>query len=227
MMQTPSRSTFGVLAGGVAVALAILSGMSDAAAGQLASKPAAEWIARLERPERVAGLRVDDILGTLDLKPGMVVADIGAGPGIFSWPLAKAVAPGGKVYAVEVDQGFIDHMNGKLKAQPMDNLKPVLGKFTDPNLPSKDVDLAFFHDVLHHVDKRADYLKALAPYIKPTGRIVVIELDPVKGSHRDDPTLQVSREALDGWMGAIGFKPLKTITGVFTDDRWGVIYARN
>ena len=89
------------------------------------------------------------------------------------------------------------------------------------------MDLAFFHDVLHHIDKRADYLKALAPYIKKTGRIAIIELDPKTGSHKDDPALQVSREVLDGWMGAIGFKPLKTITGVFQDDRWGVIYGRD
>ena len=226
-MTIPRRSSFLLcLAAGLSVLA--LGGGSRTDAGQLASKPADEWIKRLERPERVANLHVDDIIAKLGLRPGMVVADIGAGPAIFSLPLAKAVSPGGKVYAVEVDQGFIDHINAKLKSQNVTNVHPVLGKFTDPNLPAKDVDLAFFHDVLHHIDKRSEYLKALAAYIKPAGRIVVIDLDATKGSHRDDPSLQVRREELDGWMAQLGFKPLQTIDpGVFRDDRWGVIYGKS
>ena len=62
----------------------------------------------------------------------------------------------------------------------------MLGKFEDPLIPEK-VDLAFFHDVLHHVDKRAAYLQKVASYVKPSGRIAVIELDATRpdASHRD------------------------------------------
>ena len=98
-----------------ALALALLGGAA-VSAGQLASKPADDWTARLERPERVAGLKIDYITASLGLKPGQNVADIGAGPGIISVPMAKAVGPGGTVYAVEVDKGYFPHIMQKATA---------------------------------------------------------------------------------------------------------------
>ena len=117
-------------------ALALLSGGTViVGAGQLASKPAPDWIATLERPERVAGLKIAYIISKLQLKPGEIVADIGAGPGVVSLPMAKAVAPGGKVYAEDIDQGFLDHIAIRAKEQNLRNVFPTLGTFTDPALP--------------------------------------------------------------------------------------------
>src|SRR5216683_2608985 len=94
-------------------AVGVVAAFGSVATGQLASRPAEDWMARLERPERVAGLKIDYIISKLEVKPGQVVADIGAGPGVISLPLAKAVSPGGKVYAVEIDQAFLDHIEKK------------------------------------------------------------------------------------------------------------------
>lgn len=197
---------------------------SLAAGPQLGGRPAEEWIVRLERPERVAGLKVDEIISKLGLKPGLVVADVGAGPGVFSWPLARAVAPG-KVYAVEVDQRFIDHLKRRTTEQQLTNVHPVLGKFEDPMIPEK-VDLAFFHDVLHHVDKREAYVQKVASYVKPSGRIAVIELDATRpdASHRDEKDLQVTREELDTWMKAAGLRKLEEIP--LSEEKWFVIYGK-
>lgn len=214
------RSLAACLAG-----ILLVTGVSAATvAGQLASRPAPEWITRLERPERIKELRIDEILAKLQLRPGTVVADLGAGPGVFSLPLAKAVSPGGKVYAVEIDQQFLDHIKGKLSDQNVKNVVPVLGKFTDPNLPAKDVDVAFFHDVLHHVEDRATYLKNLAPYVKPSGRIAIVELDPKTGSHRDEPKLRLTKEQVAAWMADAGFKPVEEFD--FLENKWFVVYAR-
>ena len=190
---------------------------------QLGSRPAEDWIARLERPERVAGLKTAEVIEKLRLKPGDVVADLGAGAGVFSWPLARTVAPA-TVYAVEVDQNYIPHLEKRAKEQQLSNVTAVLGKYEDPLLPAK-IDLAFFHDVLHHVDKRDAYLKKVASYLKPGGRIAVIELDADRpeASHRDDPNLQVRREQLQQWMAAAGLEKEQEITGLF-DDKWFVIY---
>lgn len=195
------------------------------AAGQLASRPAEDWIARLERPDRVAGLKIDYIISKLELKPGQVVADLGAGPGVISLQMAKAVAPTGKVYAVDIDQKFIDHIAMRAKEQHVTNVKPILGKFTDPALPAQDVDVALFHDVLHHIQDRAAYLKSTAKYMKPGGRIAIIELSPTTGSHKDEPELQVTKEQVKIWLAAAGFKPVAEFDGL-PEGKWFVVYAR-
>lgn len=192
---------------------------------QLGARPADEWIGRLERPERIKELRVDHIIQHLALKPGMVVADLGAGAGVFTYPLARAVAPNGKVFAVEVDKGFITYIQKRIAEQKLSNVHTVLGKFEDPTLPEK-IDLGFFHDVLHHIDKREAYLKAVASYLKPGGRIAVVELDATRpeASHRNDPHLQVSREQLQQWMGAAGLERVEEVP--LSEDKFFVIYRK-
>ena len=192
-------------------------------ARQLAPRPVEDWTARLERPDRVAGLRIDYIIASLKLKPGQTVADIGAGPGILSVPLAKAVAPGGKVYAVDVDKGFFEHITQKASAANVTNIVTVLGAFGDPKLPARDVDVALFHDVLHHIEDRAGYLKALARYMKPGSRIAVVELPP-DGSHKDEPALIVTKDQVKGWMAAAGFTPVEELDGL--QGKWFVVYGR-
>ena len=194
-------------------------------ARQLASRPAPDWIQRLERPERIATLKIDYIISKLELKPGQVVADLGAGPGVISLPMAKTVGPTGKVYAVDIDQAFIDHITMRAKEQGIGNVTAVLGKFTDPGLPARDVDVALFHDVLHHIKDRAEYLKNTAQYVKAGGRIAIVELDPKTGSHRDEPALTVSREQAKAWLAAVGFKPVQEFDGL-TENKWFVVYSR-
>ena len=207
----------------VILATAVLTVASPAFA-QLGSRPAEDWIARLERPERVAALKTEEVIQKLGLKSGDIVADLGAGAGAFTWPFAKAVSPG-TVYAVEVDKGYMPHLERRAKEQGLTNVKPILGRFEDPLLPEK-VDLAFFHDVLHHIQKRAEYLKTVAGYLKPNGRIAVIELDATKpnASHRDEPDQQVTREQVDTWMTAAGLKKLEEIP--MYEEKWFVVYGK-
>jgi ubiquinone/menaquinone biosynthesis C-methylase UbiE len=190
---------------------------------QLASRPAAEWTKTLESPERVASLRISEVIARLNLKPSDIVADLGAGTGLFALPLAKAV-PSGRVYAVELDQEFLTHIGGKAKADRVKNVVTVLGKFTDPALPARDVDMAFFHDVLHHVENRSAYLKSVAGYVKPGGRIVVIEFNPGDSPHKAEPQLVVSKEQTAAWMADVGFVPAEDVQ-LFAD-KWFVVYRR-
>ena len=202
----------------------MVASASVASARQLKQRPADDWSERLERPERVEGLKIPFIITSLGLKPGDVVADIGAGPGVVTLPLAKAVAPSGKVYAVEIDQGFLDRIKKKADAERVTNVVTVLGAYTDPKLPAKDVDLVLFHDVLHHIENRAAYLKSVAQYIKPGGRIAIIELPP-NGSHKDEPELVVTKEQVKGWLAESGFKPVQEFEGL-PEGKWFMVYAR-
>jgi SAM-dependent methyltransferase len=190
---------------------------------QLASRPAVEWTKTLESPERIASLHTDEVIGRLNLKPSDVVADLGAGTGLFSIPLAKAVAAG-RLYAVELDEGFLTQIRGKATAEKVTNIVPVLGKFTDPALPARDVDVAFFHDVLHHIENRSAYLKSVSAYLKPGGRIVVIEFNPGDSPHKDQPELVVSKEQTAGWMADAGLVPAEDIR--LFPDKYFVVYRR-
>jgi len=200
---------------------------SAEAPAQLGSRETKEWIQNLDRPERIAGLEIDKVLPILNLKPGDNVADIGAGTGAFSLPLAKTVAPSGKVYAVDIDPGLLDYIVQKAKKENLENIQTVKGEFSDPKLPARDVDLGFFHDVLHHIENRQAYLKALGTYIKPTGRIALIEMnrDDPKTPHRNNPEMLLSKDEVKSWMAAAGFYPAVEYD-IFGNRKWFIIYTR-
>ena len=191
-------------------AMAILLVTAPSAA-QLGSRPAEEWIKTLDGPARVAGMKIDEVVAALKLQPGQTVADIGAGSGLLVAPLAKAVGPRGRVYAVEIDAGFFPEIRRRAAAAQVANVETVLGKFTDPALPVKSIDVAVFHDVIHHVENRAAYLKTLATYLAPAGRIVVIDYEGGMGPHRGEPQLEVTREQLTGWMKDAGFSQVDDV----------------
>jgi len=195
------------------------------------------WIKRLERPERIPGLRIPDVVACLKLKPGDVVADIGAGTGAFSIPFAKAVAPNGKALAVDVWQGLIDYINQKARKENVSNLRTILAKFDDPLLPKGQVDVAFFHDVFHNVNDRQAYLKVLASELKPNGRIAIVEAefnDPIEQKW-DPPEDRITKAQVTDWMAHVGFHPVgdydifegkNNPTGTGMPQRWFVVYGR-
>jgi len=208
------------------ITLLALVGPVDASA-QLGSRETKEWIQNLDRPERIAGLKIDEVLAVLKLKPGDNVVDIGSGTGAFSLPFAKAVAPSGKVYAVDIDPGLLEYIAQKAKKENVANIQTVKGEFSDPKLPTHDVDLAFFHDVLHHIQNRQAYLKALGTYIKPTGRIALIEMnrDDPKTPHRNSPEMLLSKDEVKNWMAAAGFYPGEEYD-VYGNPKWFIVYIR-
>lgn len=203
--------------------LAATLGVAPSAMAQLGARTTEQWLKTLDSQNRVLKLKVDEAVGKLQLKPDSVVADIGAGSGVFTLPLAK-VTPSGRVYAVDIDAGLVAHIAKRAKEQKTDNVQAVLGKFTDPNLPARDVDLAFIYDVLHHIENRAEYLKNLAQYLKANGRIAVIDFIPELGPHKNDPALQVTKDQAKAWMAAAGLKPVAEHK--LYDDKWYVVYSK-
>ena len=195
------------------------------------------WIERLERPERIPGLRIDDVVACLELKPGDVVADIGAGTGAFAIPFAKAVAPSGKVLAVNIWPGLLDYINEKARKENVTNLQTILAKLDDPKLPKNQVDVAFFHDVLHNMNDRQAYLKVLASYLKPSGRVAIIEQefdDPI-AKKWDLPEDRITKDQVGTWMANVGFHRIgdydifegeNNPEGAGMPQRWFVVYSR-
>ena len=213
-----------VRAGLVVMAALTIGPLGSRLEAQLASRPAEEWTKTLESPERLAALRVDEVVAAMKLRPGDVVADLGAGSGPFVVPFARAVAAKGKVYAVDIDKGFFPLIANKTKQAGVANVLTVLGEFTDPRLPSADVDVAFLHDVLHHIENRPAYLKSLVTYLKPTGRIVIVDYHAAQSPHADQPALVVTKEQASVWLAQSGFKPMDDVK--LFSDKWFVVYTR-
>ena len=199
------------------------AGWVQPAAAQLGSRTAEEWMKTLESPQRLQGLKIPDVVAALKLKPGMLVADIGAGTGVFSLPLARAVRPGGKLYAVEVDEKLLEHVVELGTEQGVTNIEPVFAEYDNPLLP-QPVDFAFIHDVLHHIEKRDVYLKNLAGYLKPGGRIAVIDFKPGAGGHKEDQKMQLGQEQVTAMMAAVGLKPAEEVK--LFEEKWFVIFAK-
>jgi SAM-dependent methyltransferase len=195
-----------------------------------------EWIRRLDRSDRLPGLKIDEVIAALRLAPGMVVADIGCGTGAFTIPFAKAVAPGGTAFAVDIWPELLDHVSLKASAARVSTLKTVLAERDDTKLPPAGVDIAFFHDVFHNVNDRPGYLKRLAGVLKPGGRVAIIEQefdDPI-AKLWDRPEDRITREDVKAWMADAGlslerefdtFQGSNNPRGTGLPERWFVVYA--
>ena len=148
---------------------------SGASHAQLGRRPAKDYIPVLENQDRLARLQPDNVIARLNLRKEDVVADIGAGSGVFTRRLAQAVASGGKVFAVDIDQELLDYNRGKIREAKLSNVEFILGGFDNPKLPPKSVDVVFICDVVHHIEHRQLYLGTLRECLKPGGRVAIID----------------------------------------------------
>jgi len=132
----------------------------------------ADW---LERPEREQEEKPDEVIKVMGLKPGDVVADIGCGTGYFSRRMAKAVAPEGKVYGVEIQPEFLEMLKSKCADEKITNIVPVLGAENDPKLPKESVDWMLLVDVYHEFQQPQPMLARMRESLKPAGKIALLE----------------------------------------------------
>jgi ubiquinone/menaquinone biosynthesis C-methylase UbiE len=158
---------------------------------------AADW---LERPERMREERPDLLISELDLKPGMAVADIGAGTGYHSSRIAQVVGKSGKVFAVDIQREMLALLEKSMKSQNISNVVPVLGSEKDPKLPPASLDLIIMVDVYHELEYPAEMLRAMVAALKPKGRIAFVEFReedsnvPIKAVHKMSEA-QIRKEA--------------------------------
>lgn len=131
-----------------------------------------------ESKERDKWQEPDRVIEALALRPGAAIADIGAGTGYFTRRFAQAVGKEGKVYAIDSEPAMADYLEKEVKKKGLTNVTVRRVKPADPGLEPQSVDLIFFCAVLHHVDNRIEYLRKLAPDLKPGGRIALIDFKP-------------------------------------------------
>jgi ubiquinone/menaquinone biosynthesis C-methylase UbiE len=145
----------------------------------------ADW---LVRPEREAEEQPEKALDALNLKPGMVVADIGAGVGFMSLRLARRVGPSGKVYANDLQPEMLDRLRQNAAQARITNVATVLGDVADPKLPANTMDLVLLVDVYHEFSQPQQMLRKIRETLKPDGRLVLLEY------RAEDPNVPIIAE---------------------------------
>ncbi len=166
----------------------------------------ASW---LQRPTREREERTDLLIRRLPVEPDSVVADIGAGTGYFSIPVAGRV-PDGEVLAVDIQPEMIDILEKRSEMAGVENVVPVLGTIMDPNLPEAGVDLIFIVDAYHEFSHPREMGEAMVKALRPGGKLVLIEYRledpnvPIKRLHK------MSEKQAKKEMAAIGLDWVRT-----------------
>ncbi|MGA0406919.1 MAG: class I SAM-dependent methyltransferase [Limisphaerales bacterium] len=144
----------------------------------------ASW---LERTERASEERPDMLVESLGIKPGQVVADIGAGSGYFTRRLSAKVGKEGKVMAVDIQREMLDILRRNLSSMGITNVNMILGSETSPNLPPASVDLVLMVDVYHEFSFPHEMMTNLREALKPDGQVVWVEY------RLEDPSVPIKR----------------------------------
>ena len=133
---------------------------------------------RLDDPERLLWLPPAMVIGALDVQPGDSIADIGAGTGYFSLPLAQAAGPLGQVYAVDSQAEMLGHLQYKLDTGNISNIRAVCAEAESTGLPDASCNLVFLANVWHEIADRASVLIEAKRILKSRGRIAVLDWRP-------------------------------------------------
>jgi len=145
----------------------------------------ADWLERAER-EREEHPRL--AVQLLDLRAGLMVADIGSGSGYYTSLLSRAVGPLGKVYAADIQPGMIRLLQERIRREKLVNVEPILSTASDPRLPPSSLDLALMVDVYHELAEPQVILRKIREALKPGGRLVLLEF------RKEDPTVPIRPE---------------------------------
>ncbi len=177
----------------------------------------------LERPERQREEHTDVLVDRLPIEADHVVADIGAGTGYFSFPVAERV-PDGRVLAVDIQPEMLVIIEQRRRERGIDNVEPVLGTVTNPGLPAAVVDLIFIVDAYHEFSHPREMSTAMYEALRPGGKLVLVEYRaedptvPIKPLHKMSEA-QVRKE-----MTAVGFHWVAT--GAYLPQQHVLVFAK-
>jgi SAM-dependent methyltransferase len=147
----------------------------------------AAWAERFESPDREVIANRAQIVAAMGLRPGSVVADIGAGTGAFLKAISDIIGPGGHLFAVDISPAFVVYMSDRVASESLPNVSVVLSQIQDPTLPPAALDSVVTINTFHHFEAPEAMLAHIREALKPGGELVIVDFDlkPDQQRHRD------------------------------------------
>ena len=179
-----------------------------------------EWTKKFETESREIFHQREKIVAAAGLKPGMVMADIGAGTGLFTLHFAQAVGEKGKVYAVEIAKNFLEHIKARASKASASNVQTILCTERSVELPEASIDLAFICDVYHHFEFPSASLATLHKALKPGGELVLIDFKRIPGESSDFIMghVRAGQEVFEAEVIAAGFEKVDEVKDLLKEN---------
>lgn len=140
-----------------------------------------EWVQRFETEGRDIYDKRQEIVEAVGIKPGMTVADVGAGTGLFTRLFSTKVGPSGKVIAVDISKPFIDNILRTSKSQGLNNVIGIVNTQNDTKLNPNSVDVVFISDTYHHFENPTTIMRSVHRALRADGALVIIDFKRVQG----------------------------------------------
>jgi predicted methyltransferase len=170
-----------------------------------------QWVERFEREGREIFTERGKIVAAAKVRPGMAVADIGAGTGLFTPLLSQAAGPKGIVYAVDIASDFLAHIDERAGAAGLKNVKTVLCNERSVELPSNSIDLAFICDTYHHFEYPRSTMLSLHQALRRGGEIVLVDFKRIPGQSSEWILnhVRAGQEVFAAEIEAVGFRQIE------------------
>ena len=179
-----------------------------------------EWTQKFETESREIFHQRDKIAAAVGLKPGMAMADIGAGTGLFTLTFSEAVGETGKVYAVDIAKNFLEHIKARATKAHAANVQTIQCTERSVELPEASIDLAFICDVYHHFEYPQASLATLHKALKPGGELVLIDFKRIPGESSDFIMghVRAGQEVFEAEVLAAGFEKIGEVKDVLKEN---------
>ena len=150
------------------------------------------------------------IIASAALRPGMSVADIGAGTGLFTIPFARAVGPEGVVYSVDISEPFIQYIRERASQIGVENVRGVVCTEREVGLAPDSIDFAFICDTYHHFEYPESTLRSLRRALKPAGEVLIVDFRRVPGESSEWVMnhVRADQATVEAEMAKTGFEKL-------------------
>ncbi len=172
------------------------------------------WLERLEVGSRELYSAREAVVAAAGLKEGDVVADIGAGTGLYTLLFAEAVGAKGHVYSVDIEPLFLDLINRRAEDMGLYNITAVLGRRNDISLPEQSVDVVFIADTYHYFENREDIMRTVRNALKPGGSLIIVDYEITSETVRPDDKSHVrfGKAGVISEMEYVGFETSDDVT---------------